>query len=43
MKDKIKIVKKMVRRSMTRKNIIKVVTIISGALLILTSVLPYIV
>jgi len=43
MKDKIKIVKKKIRRAFKRENIVKAVVIISGLLLVLTSILPYII
>lgn len=43
MKEKIKVAKKRLRKMLTRENIIKVVTIVSGLALIATSVLPYIV
>jgi hypothetical protein len=42
MKDKIKIVKKKIRRIFKRENIIKAIVLISGLLLVLTSILPYI-
>lgn len=43
MKEKIKTAKKRVKKMLTRENIIKIVTIISGLALIATSILPYIV
>lgn len=38
-----KVAKKKVKKFLTRDNIIKIVTVISGLALILTSILPYLV
>lgn len=42
-KDKVKTIKKGIKKLFKREFIIKVVVIISGSLLVLTSVLPYII
>lgn len=42
-RDKIKTIKKSIKRLFKREFIIKVIVVISGSLLVLTSVLPYII